>query len=169
VYVDPNNAGHYVQGDPAANNVKVTLTGLTLTQQQVTQTATTGQDGSYQFTGLQPGIYSLTDQPIPSQYTAGTDTLGSLGGVVNNGQMILALPQGGDGTNYDFGLVLPATTSPPPSPSASPIPSPPPVSPPPPPSTNSTPATTPPPATTADPPPVLSKRSLLGDGWQSLG
>ena len=96
VYVDPNNAGHYIQGDPAANNVSVTLTGVTLTQQQVTQTVATGQDGSYQFTNLQPGVYALTDQPIPSQYTAGAATLGSLGGVVNNGQMILALPQGAD-------------------------------------------------------------------------
>lgn len=160
VYVAPNSSDPYDPSDPGANNVTVTLTGITLTQQQVTQTTTTDPNGSYQFTDLQPGIYALTDQPVPSQYTAGTTMLGSLGGVANNGELILALPQGGDAANYDFGLVLAAPNVTPTSPP--PIPSPPPISPPP--------APAPAPTPSVDPlPVVVSKRSLLGDGWQSLG
>lgn len=162
VYVAPSQTAAYDPSDPAAKNVTVTLTGVTLTQQQVSETAQTDPNGGYHFTGLQPGVYAVTDQPIPSGYTGGAATLGNFGGVVSNGQILLALPQGGDAANYDFGLVLPApnvgpTSAPTPSPSASPTASPPPSDP------------TPPASAAADPAPVLSKRALLGDGWQSLG
>lgn len=171
VYLDPSKTGHYIQGDTGVNHAAVTLMGTTLTGQQVTETTTTGSDGSYSFTGLQAGVYALSDLPIPSTYTAGAATLGSLGGVVSNGEMILALPQGGDAMCYDFGLVPPGpsvtSTSPPPVQSP-----PPPVAPPNGGSTTppvTTPTTTPTSPVTSDPPPVLSKRSLIGDGWQSLG
>ena len=162
VYLAPNSTASYAQGDPGVSNVTVTLTGVTLTQQQVSETTTTDANGDYSFTNLQPGVYALTDQPIPSQYTAGATTLGSLGGVVSNGQMLLALPQGGDAANYDFGLVLPSPNGTPSSPP--PIQSPPPAAPPP-----AAPPPAAPPQINSDPPPVLSKRALLGDGWQSLG
>lgn len=160
VYLAPSQSASFAVGDQGVSNVKVTLTGVTLTQQQVSLTTTTDTHGYYSFTDLQPGLYELTDQPIPSNYTAGAATPGSYGGVVTNGEILLALPQGGDAMCYDFGLLAPSPSvvpfSPPPPP-----PSPPPSSLPPPP---------PPPAqTNYDPPPVLTKRSLLGDGWQSLG
>jgi hypothetical protein len=160
VYVAPSQTAAYDPSDPPANNVTVTLTGVTLTQQQVSETAKTDPNGGYQFTGLQPGVYAVTDQPIPSGFTGGAATLGNFGGVVSNGQMLLALPQGGDAINYDFGLVLPPapniTTNSSPTPSPSPAASqPPPAS--------------PAPAATDPVPLFLSKRSLIGDGWQSLG
>lgn len=159
VYVDTGKSGQYAASDPGVNQATVTLTGTTLTNQQVTATATTGADGHYSFTNLLPGIYSLSDQPIPGSYTAGAATLGNLGGLVANGELILALPQGGNAMCYDFGLVAPA-------PSVGPA-SPPPVqSPPVAPSSG---PTSPAPADPGDPAPILSKRSLLGDGWQSLG
>jgi hypothetical protein len=137
----------------------VTLTGMTLTQQQVSQTASTDPNGNYSFSNLQPGIYALTDQPVPSQYTAGATTPGNYGGVVSNGQMLLALPQGGDAVNYDFGLFVP------PSPNVNPLG--PPLAPPPSPPPAPPPAASPPPAA-ATPPPVLSKRLLLGDDWRQV-
>jgi hypothetical protein len=157
VYLAPTQTASYDPSDPGASSVSVTLTGMTLTQQQVSQTVTTDPNGNYSFTNLQPGIYALTDQPIPSQYTAGAATPGSYGGVVSNGQMLLALPQGGDAVNYDFGLFVPPSPnvnplSPPPSP-----PSPPPAPPP---------SASPPPA--ASTPLVLSKRLLLGDDWRQV-
>lgn len=163
VYVAPSQTAAYDPSDPVAKNVAVTLTGVTLTQQQVSETTQTDpQNGSYHFTGLQPGVYAVTDQPIPSGYTGGAATLGNFGGVVSNGQMLLALPQGGDAANYDFGLVLPApnvgpTSAPTPNSTPSPTASQPPSN------------STPPASAAADPAPVLSKRALLGDGWQSLG
>jgi hypothetical protein len=161
VYVAPNQTAPYALGDPGVSNVTVTLTGVTLTQQQVSETATTDANGHYSFTNLQPGIYAVTDQPIPAGYTAGAVTAGNYGGVVSGNQILLALPEGGDAMSYDFGLVIPSgpninPLTPPPSPSPSPAPSPPP-------------SPAPPPQTQTDPPPVLSKRELLGDGWQSLG
>jgi hypothetical protein len=159
VYLAPNATAPYAQGDPGVSNVTVTLTGLTLTQQQVALTAVTDTNGYYSFTNLQPGIYSLTDQPIPSGYIAGAETAGSYGGVVSNNDILLALPQGGVAMCYDFGLIVP------PIPNINPLPPPPPSPPPPPPPPP--PIISPPPS---DPgPPILTKRSLIGDGWQSLG
>jgi hypothetical protein len=161
VYLAPTQTAPYAQSDPGAPSVTVTLTGMTLTQQQVSETATTDPNGDYNFTNLQPGIYALTDQPVPSQFTAGAATPGNYGGVVSNGQMLLALPQGGDAVNYDFGLFVP------PSPNVNPLS--PPLVPPPSPPPAPPPSVSPPPAAAPTPPPVLTKRSLLGDGWQSLG
>jgi hypothetical protein len=159
VYDDPSNTGQYQTSDTGVGNVTVTLSGITLTQQMVSETTTTSTNGTYSFTNLQPGIYSLSDQPIPSQYTAGAATVGSLGGTVSNGQLILALPQGGDAMCYDFGLVpvsAPSSGGGTVAPTSGTTTTP----------SSSTPAD---PATPTDPSAGLSKRSLLGDGWQSLG
>ena len=172
VYADAGKTGHYQQSDAGVGNVTVTLTGVTLTQQPVSETTATASNGAYSFTGLLPGIYALTDQPIPSQYTAGAATVGSLGGVVSNDQVILALSQGADAMCYDFGLVPPAAPTVAPTPTSTPTPTP---------NVNPTPTPTPlavtpvdpalpaDPVRVADPALGLSKRSLLGDGWQSLG
>ncbi len=161
VYDDAGNTGQYQTSDTGVGNATVTLSGITLTQQMVSETTTTAANGTYSFTGLQPGIYSLSDQPIPSQFTAGAATVGSLGGTVSNGQLILALPQGGDAMCYDFGLV--PTSAPSVGPTSGTTT---PTS-----GTTTTPSASTPsdPATPADPSLGLSKRSLLGDGWQSLG
>jgi hypothetical protein len=195
VYVDANFLGHWVSTDAAPAPMAVHLTGVTLTQQTVSQTVMTDANGHYSFTNLQPGTYTLTDQPIPSQYLAGAETLGSLGGVIQGNQMIVAVPQGADGMCYDFGLVTPPAPpplapppapppcmSPPPAPPPAPPPlAPPPVSPPPAPPPLAPPPVSPPPAPPPSPPPspppppplpfdpIPSKRSLIGNGWLSLG
>jgi hypothetical protein len=147
------------------NQATVTLTGTTLRGQKIAESATTGTDGHYSFTNLDPGAYTLSDLPIPASYTAGAATLGNFGGVLANGELVLALPQGGNAHQYDFGLLQAAPNVGPSSPP--PVQSPPPVAP-------TSGSTSPPPSTPTstdpgNPPPTLSKRSLLGDGWQSLG
>jgi hypothetical protein len=154
VYVDAGQTGHFVMSDAGVPGVTVNLTGVTLTGQSVSQTTQTASDGTYRFTNLQAGVYTLSDVQPPG-FTAGAENLGSLGGTVVNNQMVLALPQGGTAMCYDFGEILP--TPPPPPPNGGGIPIPPP----------NTPSN--PPSTPADPPSTLSKRFLLGDGWQSLG
>ena len=72
----------------------VTLTGVTLTGQQVSETTKTDSSGDYNFTNLLAGVYSLTDQPIPTQYTEGAATLGTYGGVVSNGGFALGSAAG---------------------------------------------------------------------------
>lgn len=171
VYVDAGKLDHYITTDAPVGGVTVNLTGTTLAGLAVNLTTTTGPNGAFNFTNLDPGTYTLSDVQ-PAGYTRGAETLGSLGGLIVGDQMIIALPQGGDGMCYDFGEI-------PPPPPPAPPPPPPPNNPPP----NGTPISTPvgPPITPATPvpfdpglpvffpPPGLSKRSLLGDGWQSLG
>jgi hypothetical protein len=216
VYVDAGKLNQFAQGDPGVPGVTVNIHGTTVTGQSVNLTTTTGQDGTYSFTNLQAGLYALTDQLTTAQqaqFQSGAETLGSLGGAIVGNEMIVAIPQGGNGMCYDFGVdpppvspplapppvspplspppvsppLSPPPIAPPPAPPASPPPlSPPPVSPPPlsPPPVSPPPAPppSPPPAPPPSPPPApppslppfdpsvgLSKRSLLGDGWQSLG
>jgi hypothetical protein len=172
VYVDPNHSGQYATGDAGVPNVTVNLTGFTLTGQSVSQTTTTssasGAVGTYSFTNLGPGIYTLSDVQL-ANFLPGAETLGNLGGLVQGNVMILALPQGANAMCYDFGEVPP-----PPPPAPPPAPPPPPnggvVSPP----AVSPPVVTPTNDPPADPPPittplVLTKRTLLGNGWWSLG
>lgn len=176
VYVDARNLNHYVQGDPGVPGVTVNLNGTTVTGQAVSLTTTTGSNGIYNFTNLQPGIYSLSDQQ-PAQYTRGAETLGSLGGAVIGDHMVVAIPQGADGMCYDFGEdpPLPPPAPPPappgnPPPNVNPVPtSPPVVTPPSDPSSNGNPTPPSDPSLPFFPAVDLSKRSLLGDGWQSLG
>jgi hypothetical protein len=181
VYVDAGHLNHYVQGAAGLQGVTVNLHGTTVAGQSVNKTTTTGADGSYNFTNLQAGLYSLTDQLTPqqqTQYQPGAETLGSLGGAIVGNEMIVALPQGAEGMCYDFGT---DPQSPPPA-------SPPPLAPPPLAPPLATPVTPPLATPPVSPPPVspppsdpgipsipfipqvgLSKRSLLGNGWQSLG
>lgn len=182
VYIDHGNQNHYVPDDPGVPGVTVHLTGTTVTGQSVNLTTTTGTDGAYNFTNLQAGLYTLSDDQ-PAGYTRGAETVGSLGGAVVGDTMVVAIPAGADGMCYDFGEDPPLPPPPPP---------PPPPAPPPPPGNNGNPlppptvtpstptpggSTTPTPSTPPFDPPLpwffapgaLSKRSLLGDGWQSLG
>jgi hypothetical protein len=199
VYLDAGHLNHYVQGATGLQGTTVSLHGTSVTGQTVDLTTTTGTDGTYQFTNLQAGLYTLTDQLTPAQqaqYQPGAETLGSLGGAIVGNQMIVALPQGANGMCYDFGVDPPLSPPPVAPPAAPPPVSPPPVAPPAAPPPVSPPPLAPPPvAPPAAPPPVspppvspppvsppslslpsdpgfpggLSKRSLLGDGWQSLG
>jgi hypothetical protein len=110
-------------------------------------TTTTDANGYYEFTGLEPGIYSIR-QIQPSGYVAGVDTAGSNGGTVVNTYTYSGLEasllsslalsstdtaiarikvEAGDvATQYNFSEVLVRTEDPPPDPPPTPPPSPPP-------------------------------------------
>ncbi|MBK8705151.1 MAG: carboxypeptidase regulatory-like domain-containing protein [Saprospiraceae bacterium] len=88
--------------------VPVTLTGTTGDGQAVTLTTTTAPDGSYEFTGLEPGTYKVTFG-TPAGYTpvapdqGGDDTLDSdagVGGMTPNE----VLTSGENNTTYDAGF-----------------------------------------------------------------
>jgi hypothetical protein len=91
--------------------IRVTLTGITSTGQSVTFVAVTAADGSYSFTNLAPGTYSVSEDTtqLPSGYTsqaqAGTENPGltTVDGT-NNVSSITAitLQAGDDAVNYDF-------------------------------------------------------------------
>jgi hypothetical protein len=181
VYVDANQSGHPVAGDAGVPGATVNLTGTAVTGQAVNLTATTGADGSYSFTGLQPGLYKLSAAPVQG-FQAGALNLGSLGGAIAGNQMVVAVAGGSVGSCYDFGEIMPTPPAPPPNivvtPPATPPPAaPPPVTPPPPPA-STPPPPSPPPAPAPSPMDILmqllsqdpgpspgvSKRSLISFG-----
>jgi hypothetical protein len=59
--------------------VTITLTGTTLWGQSVTLTATTDANGNFSFSGVPPGVYSLSER-VASGYQCLSDMLGSVGG-----------------------------------------------------------------------------------------
>jgi hypothetical protein len=130
VYVDVNNQGVKVPGDPPAANVGITLTGTDALGNAVFQTANTAADGSYQFTGLRPGTYTISEAPPPG-FIDGAATPGSLGGTAGIDQLFVQVGENQNGVNYNFGLVNAPPPPPPPIvPNAPPIPLPPPPVPP---------------------------------------
>jgi hypothetical protein len=87
--------------------VVVALTTTNSQGQQVTVYATTDSSGSYQFTDLQPGTYTLSVVP-PSGYQNGAESVGTVNGAgsgtdLGNGTIGgISLTPGGVGRNYGF-------------------------------------------------------------------
>lgn len=110
VYVDANNNGSKDPGEPGIAGAIVTLSG-TGDRAPVLQATQTGSDGSYAFTNLRPGTYTLTETQ-PSGYLDGQDAVGSAGGTLGADQVTtIGLASGVRGTNYNFGELLPASLS----------------------------------------------------------
>jgi hypothetical protein len=83
-------------------NVLVTLTGTNDLGQIVTLRTTTSANGSYRFTDLQPGTYTLTETP-PAGFVDNHNTIGSLGGGTSLNRLAdIVLNEGVNGVNYDF-------------------------------------------------------------------
>ena len=80
-------------------------------------------DGSYNFTGLRPGTYSITELTQPGGYFDGLDTRGAFSGTVGGGSstgvvapdqfntISIGLGSQLTGTPYNFGELLPASLS----------------------------------------------------------
>jgi hypothetical protein len=91
-------------------NITITLTGTDYLGNQVTMTAVTGADGSYSFTGLAPGTYSLTATPPDSTWVDSGDNPGTVNGTQDGtyqgpGTFAIGgitLTGGQTGVNYDF-------------------------------------------------------------------
>jgi hypothetical protein len=79
---------------------------------KVTVTQTTGQNGSYDFTGLRPGTYTITKETTPQGYINGIDSIGSQGGTVGTNQFTqVVLNVGQQGINNNFGVYKPSSLS----------------------------------------------------------
>ncbi|MFN0055923.1 MAG: SdrD B-like domain-containing protein, partial [Planctomycetales bacterium] len=102
VYVDGNNDG-LRSGDAGIAGATVTLTGTNDLGTSVNVVATTNSSGFYQFTGLRPGTYVLTETQ-PSAYLDGKDTIGTPGGTTTNDKFSnVVLNSGVSGTENNFG------------------------------------------------------------------
>jgi uncharacterized repeat protein (TIGR01451 family) len=86
VYLDANDDGIHQASEAGIPNVIVTLTasgGGRCGDGTTSCTATTAADGSFSFSGLRAGTYTMTETQ-PSIYEDGKETAGTLGGTVNN-------------------------------------------------------------------------------------
>jgi hypothetical protein len=107
VYLDANRNGVRDAADLPLAGVTVILTGTNDLGTNFYIVQTTAADGSYRFGNLRPGVYAIWEVP-PVGYLQGTDNLGSTGGVVGQDLFYwIGLGEGQDGSDYDFGHVLP--------------------------------------------------------------
>jgi hypothetical protein len=114
VYLDDDNDGIKQPGEPGIPGVKVTLTGIDDLGHAVSQTQYTAADGSYRFTNLRPGVYTLNEYH-PAGFLDGKDTIGTPGGITSHDQFSnIVLASGVDGMDNNFGELLQAGHAAPP-------------------------------------------------------
>lgn len=81
VFVDFDNTGLLNGPDHGLGSQTLTLTGTDINGNPVTATTTTAADGSYAFTGLPEGTFTVTQPAQPVGTNNGITTPGSTGGV----------------------------------------------------------------------------------------
>ncbi len=112
VYHDANHNGALDPGEAPIGDVLITLrddAGNTVATQR------TGQDGSYSFTGLRAGSYTIIETQ-PQGWIDGRETLGTVSGTpvgiaANDRFEQVTLKWGDDGVEYNFGELLPVSLS----------------------------------------------------------
>jgi cyclophilin family peptidyl-prolyl cis-trans isomerase len=104
VFMDFNNNGVRDVNEPGLAGVAITLTGKNQDGVAVSQTATTGMDGSYLFKDLDPGTYDVTEAQ-PAFVLDGRAAPGSsLGSVKSSNTMTVTITQEDThATNFNFG------------------------------------------------------------------
>jgi uncharacterized repeat protein (TIGR01451 family)/fimbrial isopeptide formation D2 family protein len=104
VYVDANNDNVRTGGEAGIAGATIHLTGTDHLGNPVSLTTLTLANGSYSFTGLRAGAYTVTETQ-PSGYTDGADTVGTpvLGATAGNDVLgIITLPAATSTTAVDF-------------------------------------------------------------------
>jgi large repetitive protein len=100
VYMDTDANNAFTAGEGGVGLVTVTLKNAAGT---TIATTTTASDGTYSFTGLGAGTYTVVETQ-PSGYTDKADTAGTSGGTVTNDTIsAIALTAGTDASGYNFG------------------------------------------------------------------
>ncbi|MEZ6143518.1 MAG: SdrD B-like domain-containing protein, partial [Zavarzinella sp.] len=104
VYVDLNANGVLDGGDGPINGVVITLTGITDLGTTITQVTTTLPNGTYSFTGLRPGTYTIRETQ-PTNFGDSNETVGDRGGIISANDVIsnIVLRSGQVATGYNFG------------------------------------------------------------------
>jgi hypothetical protein len=106
VYIDVNHNGVWDGDESGLAGVTVTLQGFDYLGNAVSLEVQTGEDGTFQFTEILAGTYTLAEQP-QFGYASGTTTAGSEGGdVTTPGQVSnITIEDGDAATDYIFGEV----------------------------------------------------------------
>jgi hypothetical protein len=85
VFIDEAATGFFQKGDPGVSGLTVTLTGFDEFGQAVNRTTTTAFNGTYSFTGLLPGNYTITITPPAGTENDFTTSTGSLDDITLHG------------------------------------------------------------------------------------
>ncbi len=108
VYFDINDNGVQNAGEPGIAGAKLVLAGTNDLATPINQTVFSAADGTYSFTDLRPGDYSITET-TPAGFVDGQDTVGQTDGVTN-GQLSppdsivnISLDGCHSGVGYNFG------------------------------------------------------------------
>ena len=84
VFVDYDGSGTLNGLDHGIGGQAITLTGTDINGNPVTQTATTAPDGTYSFTGLPEGTYTVIQPNLPPGRSNGMPQAGNTGGAATN-------------------------------------------------------------------------------------
>lgn len=84
VFLDYNNDGIQNNSDYGIGSVTLNLTGTDANGTAVTATTQTSSNGTYSFSGLPEGTYTINQASQPANTTNGTTTAGSTGGTASN-------------------------------------------------------------------------------------
>ncbi|MEA5621339.1 bluetail domain-containing putative surface protein, partial [Cronbergia sp. UHCC 0137] len=102
-YLDADDDGVVDAGETRLAGITITLTGTENNGTAVNRTTTTATDGTYQFTNLFSGNYTLTETQLTG-FNDGMDTVGTLGGTLGNDVFSnITVTAGANGTGYNFG------------------------------------------------------------------
>ncbi|WP_406694763.1 choice-of-anchor E domain-containing protein [Singulisphaera sp. Ch08] len=103
VYLDANNNGVRDPKEFGIATVNVTLRGRDNSNRAVMLSATTDANGVYEFNGLRPGQYMITEAQ-PGSFRSGRETIGSQGGQASKNRFSrIVLRDNTQGINYNFG------------------------------------------------------------------
>ena len=107
VYQDANRDGQFQAGEQLLEGVQVTLTGTAQNGTVVNTSATTSATGTYNFSGLATGTYTIAITSPPG-LLPGHAAVGDFGGTTGvNTVTGIAAVAGQTSSGYNFGLELP--------------------------------------------------------------
>lgn len=111
VFNDRNNDGARQPAELGIGGATINLSGTTSLGAAVAQSTSSAADGSYAFTALAPGTYSLLETQ-PAGFLDGQDSVGTAGGVLGNDMVSgIVLVAGTRGQGYNFGEHAEASVS----------------------------------------------------------
>ncbi|MBX7106574.1 MAG: FG-GAP-like repeat-containing protein, partial [Gemmataceae bacterium] len=105
VYFDANANGTQEAGEWGIAGVTVRLTGADDRGPIAPRTIITGSSGTFRFTGLRPGSYTITETQPPS-YDSGVSSIGTQGGLANGDVFTFVLGAGVSGSANNFAEIL---------------------------------------------------------------
>jgi uncharacterized repeat protein (TIGR01451 family) len=108
VYIDANNNGVFDTGETGIANVTINLAGTPTIGSAVTRTTTTDSTGSYSFTALPIGSYTVT-QVQPSNFTSRATNVGTVNGTTSGTgteNQIATINLTGDSVANNFGEII---------------------------------------------------------------